>query len=573
MAKKKPKREIAVIDFETDPFRYGRVPVPFCVEFYCDEFTQVFWGEDCAEKLCEYMATLEKTYIVYAHNGGKFDFHFLHKYIDNPALVIKTRITECKLFHHTLRDSFSIIPVPMRDYEKMEFEYWKMERPVREQYKAQILEYLHSDCITLYKMVTAFIDKYGLQMTIGGTAIKEIRKFHPFHASGEKHDMAFRPYYYGGRVQVFKAGIIKGPIKLYDVNSMYPAAMRNMKHPINGRFDYSSRMPDSFDRPFFITFEGTNHNALPSNGENGELIFTQKEGLFKACSHEMKIALEHNLITIDKVHECLISTDCTTFEEFVDAHYFAKAKYKEEGDKINELLEKLLLNSGYGRMGINPRNFADWTIHRDFGNEDKLIDEGYCQEADFGDIELWSKPSDLSDDQFCDVAIAASITSGARSILLAGLQAAIDPLYCDTDSIMCRGFSGDVDKFRLGAWDLEKTSEIIAIGGKKLYAMYKSEDLKAFDCVEVSETSMLCSKCKVAFNNPREHFTHQKECKVKLSCKGGSLNLSEIVRICNGETIHYENAAPTFSLKREPTFVHRNFRQTGKGLETLETVE
>lgn len=557
--------KLAVLDFETDPFRYLHVPEPFCCEFHSEDITEVFWDDDpqaLVEQLIRFLGTLDDPYRIYAHNGGKFDFHFLLRHVENPALIIQTRIVKCKLLQHELRDSYAILPVPLKDYEKMEFDYSKMERDRRHKYRSEILEYLHSDCVHLYTLVKAFNERFGPRMTIGGTAIRELRKLHPFRLQGAKHDAMFRQYYYGGRVQVFKAGKIDGPVKLVDINSAYPAAMRNFNHPINGRFHHSKTIPDTFDDPYFVTFTGTNHNALPSLGDDGGLCFTRRSGVFKACSHELKIALEHELVTIDEVHECLVSTDHISFGDYVDKFYAEKTDAKQRGDKTTELFAKLLLNSAYGRMGINPDNFAEWTIFRDFGSEQDLKEDGYVQACDYEHMELWSKPVVVDDKHFCDVGIAASITSAARSILLEGLQNAADPYYCDTDSIICRGFNGDVDKYRLGAWDLEKVADKAAIAGKKMYALYNDAALELVKKSKKTHTSFTCSKCKLAFTNHVAHSEHQLACEVKLSSKGGSLDLAEIVRIADGESVHYENKAPTFSLKKPPAFIQRTFKKT-----------
>jgi hypothetical protein len=217
MSNKRAKRKLAVLDFETDPFKYGRVPVPFSVEVWDGSNSYVFWGNDCVEQLLAYLDEAEPL-LIYAHNGGKFDFHFLHSEIDNPALIIKSRIVKAKLGKHELRDSFAILPVPLRNYGKKEIDYEKMERGQREKHKEEILSYLHQDCVVLYDLVKAFIERFGLRMTIGGTAIREIRRFHPFPICGSAHDKQFRPFYYGGRVQCFDSGELRGPWKMYDVN-------------------------------------------------------------------------------------------------------------------------------------------------------------------------------------------------------------------------------------------------------------------------------------------------------------------------------------------------------------------
>lgn len=517
---------IAVIDFETDPFLYDRIPEPFCVEFYTDTTTEVFWGDDCADQLCEYLENCEQEYLIYAHNGGKFDFHFLHDEISNPCLIIKSRIVQCKLFQHTLRDSFAILPVPLRDFEKMEFDYALMERPVRDKHKALILEYLHVDCLSLYKAVMAFTDRFGRQMTIGGTAMRELKRYHKFDNQGSDNDRAFRPFYFGGRVECWNGGILDGPWKLVDRNSMYPSVMVSHNHPINGCYDLERDLPSSFERPYFALITATNRNALPHRGDNGDLLFNQERGVFWACSHELEIALEHDLIEVEEVHKCLVACEWTKFDKFILEHAALKEEAKRAGDVLNYVFEKLLMNSGYGRAGINPENFEDWLIHRDFGNEGELELKGYSQQADYDSIELWAKKADVKESQFCDVAIAASITSAARSSLLSAIQLADNPVYCDTDSIICRDFHGELDKYSLGAWDIEKQADTVAIAGRKLYAMYSGDTLH------------------------------------KLSSKGGTLTLNDIQRICQGETVKYYNQAPTFSLKRETKFITRRFKST-----------
>lgn len=523
----KPKREIATLDFETDPFKIDRIPEPFCCELLSDTICEVFWGDDCVEQLCNYLLSTEKRFQIFAHNGGKFDFFFMIPWIDRIIKIINGRITKAALGNHILQDSYSIIPVPLAAYDKMEFDYDLMERNIREENKELILEYLHYDCKKLLELVTAFIDRFGNKLTIGGTAMNIIKFMHQFNTMGSEHDKEFRKYYYGGRVQCFSSGIIRGPVKLFDVNSMYMAAMKYYKHPINGAFHVLDSLPDSFDMPYFVHFTGENRNALPSRMENGALTFENKYGEFFACSHELEIALEHNLVEVQKVHKVYLSLETISFPEYIDYCHEGKAKAKGK-DPIDYLFYKLLGNSGYGRFAINPENFEDWIIHRDFGKENELISEGYELRSDMGELELWARPTPIKENTYCDVAVAASITSAARAILMKGLENAVEPLYCDTDSIICRDFMGDIHSTELGKWDLEHTANYCAIAGKKLYALYNSE----------------------------------KEEPLKLSSKGGTLKLPDILKICRGETVHFENAAPTFSLKKSTSFVKRNFVKT-----------
>lgn len=540
MAGSKKRRKIAVIDTETDPFKHMRVPKPFCCEFLCADGWQQFWGDDCIEQLFAYLEKLKDEYIIYAHNGGKFDFHFMHHGLENPVRIIKSRIVSADLYHHQLRDSYAILPVPLRDYEKDEFDYTKMERHKRGRHKTEILKYLHSDCVHLFDLVSGFVDQFGLKLTIGSTAMTQIRKRHEFRRLTKTEDEIYRRFYFGGRVECFQSGILPGPWKCVDLNSSYPNSMKNFLHPVNGTFHVTKELPKDFDRPYFLRFIGSNKGALPSVGDDGGLDFNKEYGEFFACSHELKVAAKYGLVTIDKILECHVAMETISFGQYVDDFFAMKLDAEAKGDKALRLFAKLLLNSGYGKFGQNPDNFKDYIIVRDPGLEEHLENEGYNLDTEFPDFELWSRPSDTGDRAMYDVSIAASITSASRAVLLEGLHNAIGPAYCDTDSIICRDFTGDIHPTRLGAWDLEKESQFIAIAGKKLYAMYDSPKSK-----------------------PK-----------KIASKGGTLELADIIKICKGGTVTYYRDAPAFSASRKvcntgcqfpdncKCFINRKFRNT-----------
>jgi hypothetical protein len=230
---KKPLlKKLAVIDLETDPFKWGRVPKAFASAFFDGEQYINFWGADCVHLLVEYILSLEDEYYIYAHNGGKFDFFYLMEegVLDNPVKIINGRIVTAAMGKHELRDSYAILPIPLKAYEKDEIDYAKFEFDKREKHKPEILKYLRHDCEYLYTLVDKFLNRFGLNLTVGSTAIKELQKFHKFEKTKRWHDEIYRPYYFGGRVQCFEHGILEGDFKVYDVNSMYPHVMKNYKH-------------------------------------------------------------------------------------------------------------------------------------------------------------------------------------------------------------------------------------------------------------------------------------------------------------------------------------------------------
>lgn len=527
MGAKNAKAKIAVIDFETDPFLYGRIPKPFAAGFFDGEIYREFWGDKCAEYLVSFISTLEEKYIIYAHNGGKFDFFFLLPWLNDPLKIINGRITKagfCGI--HELRDSYSIIPVPLKAYQKDEIDYSCFEKDKRNKYKADILHYLAKDCEYLFELVKAFNDRFGPKLTIGGTAISKLREIHPFPAGSESHDSKFRPFYFGGRVQCFEGGIINGNFKIFDVNSMYPDRMKNAIHPIgrgyacpvNPKLTGDGKLKGFGNRPYFAEIIATNRGAFPTREKAG-LSFEVSEGRFFTTSHEIEIALKYKLADIKQVVCAFVPQQLISFGDYVDIYSAEKVAAKKSGDKVSEIFAKLLLNSAYGKFAQNPDNYFDYRIIGDIG---ELSREEFAEWDLFeihGDYQIWRKPSKAK--SYFDVATAASITGASRAKLLEGLANSTRPLYCDTDSIICEEFHGETDDSKLGAWKCEGEADTVAIAGKKLYAAFAGGDC------------------------------------IKMASKGARLFPKDILALCQGEVINWTNDAPSFNLSRETNFVAR----------------
>src|SRR4030042_3179616 len=72
-------RPFATLDSETDPFLKGRIPEPFVWGFY-DGKSFRHYTHETVHSLIKDIS--EQKIIVYAHNGGKFDYHFLLPYME-----------------------------------------------------------------------------------------------------------------------------------------------------------------------------------------------------------------------------------------------------------------------------------------------------------------------------------------------------------------------------------------------------------------------------------------------------------------------------------------------------------
>lgn len=522
MGTKKVKYKTATLDIETDPFQYGRVPLPFAIGFYDGENYVDFWGDNCVFDMCEYLMTLTEPHEIFVHNGGGFDFWYLINWICNPVFFINRKIAYCGFGIHKLRDSYRMIPIPLAKFNKEEIDYAKFERHCRNKHKKEILHYLFLDCKYLHDMVTDFITRYGNFITIGSAALKHLKKFHPNKHEHQFFDALFRPYYLGGRTQCFNTGYIKGPLRVYDINSSYPNVMRNYSHPQGAQYTLRINLPQN-GNTYFARIIAESKGALPIKTKKGlEFPFGERE--FFACSHEIIAAQRLGLLKVKKVIECREWRETQRFDKYVDHFIAEKIKCEEMGDRGGREFAKLFLNSSYGKFGQNPERYSDCEL---FDSIEDAEEKGFTTCATFGDRLIGQKPAELKPWSFNNVAIAASITSAARAELLIAITNAKRPIYCDTDSIVCDSLNADFHSTKLGAWKDEGTLDEIYIAGKKLYAGFKD------------------GQC------------------VKKASKGVILDGDTIKRIClSGETVDVPIAAPLLRPGRDAQFIARKIRQT-----------
>jgi hypothetical protein len=519
-------KRVCTLDLETDPFVYRQTPLPFAAGFYDGESYYQTWGDNCIEEMIAYIRELPDDCIIYAHNGGGFDFWYLEPWIANPLFFINKRIAKCGfLDRHELRDSYRMIPVPLSEYQKDEIDYNKFFRNVREKYKQEIGHYLQMDCEYLYAMIMDFIERYGMALTIGSAAIKQLRLIHPQKHESDLFDARLRPWYMGGRVECFETGECKGDWKIYDVNSMYPYVMAHYSHPFGSSFCKTKTIHDS--RVSFARITAESNGALPTMDKG--LHFPHGVNEFWACSHEIHTGIDLGILRIKKVNECLTFNLKQSFTEFVDKFAMLKIECEERGDKGGRLFAKLLMNSSYGKFGQNARNYKDCAL---FDSLDELQNAGYKLGGLVGDRFVGERPAELQPYSFNNVAIAASITSASRAELMRGIAASTRPIYCDTDSIICENLARPLHDSRLGAWKTEAAADTLYIAGKKLYAAY-------------------ANGMPVTIKG-RE----------KKASKGANLTADTIRRVTQGETYVNETPSPILRFGKEAKFISRNIVST-----------
>lgn len=530
---------IYTFDIETDPFLHGRKPLAFCCGLYDGKNYWDFWGKDCIEQMCAKLNEMEAG-LLYAHYGGKFDFFYIMDYLLGSEMrIINSRIImakmKCKDGEHEVRDSFAIMPFALSKLksgagdDKKEIDICKMERKVRHKHKTEILQYLQRDCVSLWNRVVKFLENFGQKtITIGSASMRELKKVHSFENLTSDDDRDLRKhYYYGGRVECFESGILtptkRGKtFKVYDVNSMYPFAMKSVRHPIGKPSDEGKKIVDS---TMFLSVTGWNRGAFPMVVRN-RIMFDVPYGTFHVTRHEWDVAQEFDLFDLERIERCVNfdGVRTSTFAEFVDKFYKLRIEVRQKGDEILALFYKFILNSAYGKFGQNPENYRQYTIT--YAGDD-LSDEGWEAESlEHGNkYMVWSKPTE--DTSRFNVATGASITGASRAILLRAIATAKRPLYCDTDSIICEDLPLVAkDASQIGAWKLEAECDSAAIAGRKLYALFDGE------------------RC------------------VKQANKGVAVSAIDIWNICCGDVVESVRDAPSFKLDGSLSYIKRRVRMT-----------
>ncbi len=563
-------KKIAVLDTETDPFLYDRIPKPFAVGYYNGESYYEFFGDDCIELFINYLDDIDgeekDDLIVYAHNGGKFDFHFFMQYLDTDMIVINGRLAEIKICGVTFRDSYLLLPLPLSCYKKDEIDYAIFEK--EERYKPENLKeikaYLKDDCIYLHEWLTKFTKRFDNPLTLPSASFKQLKATgYKINNTNIRYDEKFRPFYYGGRTEVFKSGVFKQDVEYFDINSAYPRAMLEW-HPYSNSYITTDFFPES--GMYFARILAISKGALPFRGDNGFLTFpsddTPRE--YSVTSWEIEAGLKTNTLKIINVIECIQHEKTYPFTDFVNKFYKEKAECKSKGDKDGEKFAKLILNSAYGKFALNSRLFKkycitpkgflppellEWyaTYKVQSMNElkeaiifDDTIKDHQADERlkvltweicnDIEGFTIWQR--DEPSNRFYNTATAASITGYVRAFMWETICNSEGVIYCDTDSVMCEKFHGKESDL-LGEWKLECVFDELYVGGKKLYTGH------------IKDTKI----------NDEKNW--------KKASKGSRLEYNEIIEIVkDNKTINWQNQAPSFSLKYGARFIDRNIKKT-----------
>lgn len=423
--------------------------------------------------------------LLFAHFGGKYDFnfilkefffqpdvYFIHKMIPRGSgllcfSVSKIERSEERPAHEDdligktddgfylvkgrtieFRDSSAMLPFGLAsltenfgvEHKKQEIDYDKIVSITPE-----LLEYLRFDNWGLYECLWRYfnwpiIREAGSATTMASQALRVFRTFlnREISALRPSVDSFVRSSYFGGRTEIFKPfyqqHTDESMLRCYDVNSLYPFVMKEHDYP--GRFKYETQfymedeigfydveveVPEMYVPPLGVRFEGMEDRLIFPTGE------------FRGVWSTMELNYAMTLgVKIRKVYRGMVFENIgRIFTSYIDHLYEIRKNSPKES--VDNVICKLLMNSLYGRFGLNLLR------------EMLVFDRGQLGVTPHMEIPLDSTGREIIrlakqevhlETSFTNVAIAAWVTSAARTHMhKLYMRAPEDLYYTDTDSL------------------------------------------------------------------------------------------------------------------------------------------
>ena len=452
---------------------------------------------------------------LYAHNGSGFDIMFILRELlierdadsDMPWEVVLSDCMELnskfikvvlRHKHHTkvklhFMDSMCLLPGSLEKLAKSfsvkhlkdTFDHSSV-RPdnVEDLWENSNLQrYLQHDVLSLLEILLKFgegvADSYQLPLWQSLTAASLAKavflsKFydpnHRLFYGAKEISEVLRSGYFGGRVELFQRGVIKGPLHYYDMTSMYPSMLLEHPSPVGKpRYVEGTQLLDHetglLKKDFFGFVacrvrhdpdviakynQKTERDYLPLHAfvHNKSLVVPlfEQEHQMLLFSEEIKYAQTKGLgyiYTYD--YGIAFKPQRGVFTPYINSVFEQKKQAKKCGDSAKQALSKLLLNSLYGVFGLKvqdrdsilltPPHSLDW---QQYASSGRLMSVAYHKGCTalrcYRDIESRS----------VQVAISSACTSYSRMCLHEFMQDTMQMLgarlvYCDTDSCVFEG--------------------------------------------------------------------------------------------------------------------------------------
>lgn len=479
---------------------------------------------------------------VFAHNA-EFDlltlFGNIFSEIDSTA-IFNGKFISASYLDITFADSMNIYPTSVEKIgnliglEKMKNKKVSSAKLTKQNIKPADIDYCIRDCQIVFIALQRIFELVGtVKITLPSLAMYDFRKNYL------EEDLIFSDLvdefyesYYGGRTEAFKIGSCSAYV--FDVNSLYPYAMRNCRFPDVRRLKKEVMCDVKFLLFAIKYYEGmakvtvrhkeTYFGSLPVRmkiGNNQKLVFPVGEFETTVNFNELRFAIGMGLVQVLKVDYVVYSNPVASpFTDFIDDNY---QKRMESTDDLNRMIYKLKMNSLYGRFGMRMKMHTEYFDQIPFDIINELKENGkHCDIKLFSeqrnDCYLVTENEKQKNGFFSIPTFASYVTSEARVILMKALLSneSQKVVYCDTDSIFLEGdFQGTVGN-DLGEFKKEN-KRVTGIYGLK---NYKYEDQEGKQILVIKGISKN-AKEEIDRESGATVYSSEKYYKTKQSIRGG----------------------------------------------------
>lgn len=463
---------------------------------------------NCIEDFIKFCQNKKQNYVLYFHNL-KFDGEYIFSYLLNNGYeciknkkerkdkTFTTLISDTGQFYSieiffetknpkhinkvTIYDSLKILNFSVeqiaKDFNlpirKLELDYDTI-REVGHELTDHEIDYIKNDVEIMARALKIMFDEDLTKMTIGSDALhnyksinKNFNKYFP--VLPYQIDKDIRKSYKGGFTylnDIYKEKETNAGFVL-DVNSLYPSVMMYEKLPFGDPLFFNGQYEKDLLYPLYIqTFScifKVKENKIPTIQIKNNLSFIPNEYIKSSDGDIVTLTLTN--IDLELFFEHYDVWEITyhsgwkfkgikgLFSEYIN--YWSTQKINAKKNKNDALyrISKLMLNSLYGKFGLNP----DVRGKYPYLNEDGIVKYGMYEQEHRDGIYI---------------PIASFITSYARKKTITTSQTIKEYtlnkygndlyVYSDTDSIHLLEIDEkeleniiDIDDYRLGAWKLE----------------------------------------------------------------------------------------------------------------------
>lgn len=404
--------------------------------------------------------------------GQFFSIEIYFKTSNKKHINKVTFYDSMKILNFSVSQIAKDFDLPIR---KLKIDY-KAKREVGHILTHQEVDYIRNDVEIMARALQIMFDEKLTKITIASDALQNYKDITPnfnklFPVLDYEIDQDIRRSYKGGFTYAFPShrGEIVGEGIVYDVNSLYPSIMVNKPLPYGQPVYFEGEYQEDKLYPLYVQRLSCEfklkEGKIPSIQLKGNMSFRQNEYVESSngeivtmtlTSVDLELFFENYEVIGDIYYDggWKFRQKKGLFTDYINQWTEKKIQAKKDGNLALYQISKLMLNSLYGKFGLNPNSRLKRPVEMD------------------GVVKYSLQP--LEERKPVYIPVATFITSYGRDTIIRSALAirkwgietlGYDPVrYCDTDSLhincteeQAKPLSNyiNIDDYILGYWKLE----------------------------------------------------------------------------------------------------------------------